>query len=128
LRRRGRAASSRGSIVIDRRIPERQRIEIARDAFAIARGRLRRTVILGGKAKRLQPFRIQLEHDRVGRTDETQRLGPGKVIAVRHLVVAPRCRHRRVPVAIVCLVYIELMRIRFADAAAAAIAAAPAGQ
>ena len=115
-------------VILKRRVPERQRIEVARDAGAVSRGRLHGTVALRRKAESLQGFGVELQRNRRGRADEAERFRPFEIVAIRHLEIARGGRYFAMPVAAVLDVARELVGIRRADTGLLAVFATPAGE
>jgi len=73
---------------IERRIPERNRIEVFFDPRLVRRRRLDRTMSTRGLTEFLQRLEIKLEDDRRRRADEADILGPVEIGLVGVLVVA----------------------------------------
>ena len=74
--------------LLERRIPERDRIEIFLDPLAVARRRLGRAVTARRQAELLQRLEIELERHRRGDADEADVRGPIEIGLVGVLVVA----------------------------------------
>ena len=67
VQREGTAVDGR---LLERHVPERQRVEICSHALAMLLGRLDLAVALGGEAEFLQRFRVQLQdHLHRGRSE-----------------------------------------------------------
>ena len=113
---------------LERRIPERDRIEIFLDARAVRGRRLDRAVAARRQPEFLQRLEIKLERDRRGCADEADVLGPVEIGLVGVLVVALLRREMMLVEAAVGDVGVELLRVGRAVAVALAVRAAKAGE
>ena len=113
---------------LERRIPERQGVEIGLDPLALGVGRLHRPVSLRGEAEALQRLGIELHDDLVGGADKTDRGGVVQIILVGVLEIALFRRQLVLPETAILDIVPELVGIGRTGAVARPVLAAPAGQ
>ena len=118
-----------GRLHFERRVVERQRIEVGLDALGEPLGRTAaRPLSLRCEPEALQHFRIQMHEDRVAPTPQTVALRPLHVTPVPVAHVAVGRRHLVLEDAIICGVHLPLFRVRLAAHRLLPVCAAPAGE
>src|SRR3546814_4311132 len=102
--------------LLERRIPDRQRVEVGLDAPALAVRRLHRAMPARRQAELLQHLAVELQGDRLLARQPAHRLGVGEIALVGELEVELVGRQRVRPEAAVLDVALELVRVRLAGA------------
>ena len=111
---------------LERRVPERQRIEIRAHALAMPPGRLHRAVALRRQAELLQLLAVQLQDDRLGLLDEAHGARVLQIRSIGMLVEARFGYQLALPETAVLDVALQLLGVGLAATRLAAIGAAPA--
>ena len=124
-----RIAREIGRLRLQRRVVERQRIEVALDALAQVLRRLpARPLALRGEPELLQHLGIELDQDRIVEAAHAHALRPFHVALVPVAHVLVRRRQLVVEHAVVVRVHLPLLRVRLALQELVAVLAAPAGE
>ncbi len=114
--------------LLERHVPERQRIEIGRNPFPVGLGRLHPPMAMGGQAKALQRFDVELQHDRSGSFDESHRHRGFEIGLVRVFEIELVGGQSVFPKAAIGDIALELVRIRGSPTRLVALRTAPAAQ
>ncbi len=114
--------------LLERRVPERQRIEIGLDALAVLLGRLDGAVAARGEAELLQRLAIELQHDLLDLVDQAHALRGLEIALVGVLVVELVVGQVIAPEALVLDIAVELLRVHRPGPLLVAARTAPAGE